>query len=200
MRRIGLTGNIASGKSSVAQVWERLGARIIDADALARRAVEPGAPAREEVIREFGRAILDAAGQVDRAALRALVFRNPAARRRLEAIVHPAVARLRAEQEAELGRSGARVVVHDIPLLFEVGLEHEFDAVVLVDAPPELRLERLVRQRGLEREEARRIVDAQIEAAAKRARADYVIENTGSLAELEARATEVWQAIEARDP
>jgi len=148
MLRVALTGNIASGKSSVARVWARLGAPIIDADVLARRAVEPGSPALERIAQAFGPGVLEPGGGLDREAMRAIVFRDEAARRRLEAIVHPEVARLRREEEQRLEREGARIVVNDIPLLFEVGLEDEFDVVVLVDAPEAMRLERLVRDRG----------------------------------------------------
>jgi dephospho-CoA kinase len=196
--RVGLTGNIASGKSTVARVWARHGARIIDADQLARRAVEPGSPGLKEVVSAFGAGVLDPGGALDRGALRRVVFRDPEARGRLEAIVHPEVARLRADEEAAAEAEGARVVVNDIPLLFEVGLEDEFDLVILVDAPEEVRHERLVRERGLDAAEARRMIEAQLPAAVKRGRAEVVIENEGTVAELEARAEEVWRELEAR--
>lgn len=198
MLRVGLTGNIASGKSTVARVWARHGARIIDADLLARRAVEPGTPGLERVVREFGAGILGPGGELDRGALRRVVFADPVARARLEAIVHPEVVRLRAEEEARAAREGVAVVVNDIPLLFEVGLEGSFDLVVLVDAPSELRLARLIELRGLEEGEARRMVEAQLPAEMKRDRSDYVIENDAGLAELKARAEDVWRAIEQR--
>src|SRR5690554_30456 len=196
MLRVALTGNIASGKSSVARVWARLGAHIIDADVLARRAVEPGSPALDRIARAFGPEVLDPGGGLNREAMRGIVFRDEAARRRLEAIVHPEVARLRAAEEERLEREGARVVVSDIPLLFEVGLEDEFDVVVLVDAPEAVRLERLVRDRGLSREEAQRMIAAQMPAEPKRRRADIVIENAGTLEELEASAERVWRELE----
>ncbi|MFO7262277.1 MAG: dephospho-CoA kinase [bacterium] len=198
MLRVALTGNIASGKSSVARVWARLGAPIIDADVLARRAVEPGSPALERIAQAFGPGVLEPGGGLDREAMRAIVFRDEAARRRLEAIVHPEVARLRREEEQRLEREGARIVVNDIPLLFEVGLEDEFDVVVLVDAPEAVRLERLVRDRGLDPDEARRMIAAQMPAEQKRRRSDIVIENAGTLEELEARAERVWRELERR--
>jgi dephospho-CoA kinase len=198
MFRVGLTGNIASGKSTVARVWARLGAAIIDADVLARRAVEPGMPAFRRIVETFGPDVLAADGRLDRAALRRIVFRDPAARARLEAIVHPEVARLREEEEAALAARGAEIVVHDVPLLFEVGLEDAFDVVVLVDAPEAIRLERLVRDRGLDEAEARRMIDAQMPAAEKRGRADYIIDNDGTLQDLESRATETWRKIVER--
>lgn len=198
MLRVALTGNIASGKSTVARVWARHGARVIDADVLARRAVERGSPGLARVVEEFGAGVLAPDGELDRAALRRVVFADPGARARLEAIVHPEVARLRAEEEARAAREGVGIVVNDIPLLFEVGLQDAFDLVVLVDAPVEVRLARLVELRGVEEGEARRMIEAQLPAEVKRARADYVIDNGGTLAELEARALEVWQAIERR--
>ncbi|MFW6201206.1 MAG: dephospho-CoA kinase, partial [Gemmatimonadota bacterium] len=195
MRRVGLTGNIASGKSTVAAVWRRLGAPVIDADELARRAVEPGSPALEEIRRAFGPDVLDEQGRLDRERMRAVVFGDPEARRRLEAIVHPRVAELRAEEERRLADEGARVVVHEIPLLFEVGLEDEFDVIAFVDAPAAVRLERIVRDRGLDPAEARRMIDAQMPAAEKRARSDMVIRNDADLERLERRAEATWRAI-----
>lgn len=198
MFRVGLTGNIASGKSTVARVWQRLGAPVIDADVLARRAVAPGSVGLRRIVAAFGPGVLDDAGQLDRAALRDIVFRDPEARAKLEAIVHPEVGRLRREEEARLEAAGERIVVHDIPLLFEAGLDREFDAVVLVDASERVRLERLVRDRGLPEDEARRMIDAQMPSSQKRDRADYVIENEGTLEALERAAEEVWRELRRR--
>ncbi|MGQ0563067.1 MAG: dephospho-CoA kinase [Gemmatimonadota bacterium] len=192
MLRIGLTGNIASGKSSVADVWRSLGAAVIDADVLARRAVEPGTPGFRDVVREFGPAILSN-GEIDRARLRDLVFADAHKRKRLEQIVHPEVARLRAAEERKLAAQGARVVVNDIPLLFEAGLAHDFDVIVLIDAPEPLRSARIVEKRGLSEAEARRMVAAQMPAHEKRA--TYVIDNDGTLEELRAKAAQVWHEI-----
>ncbi len=197
MVRVGLTGNIASGKSSVAEIWRRSGATIVDADALAREAVAPGSPGLRAVADAFGAAVVRADGTLDRAAVRRIVFADPDARQRLEAIVHPEVARLREVAEAALERQGAGIVVHVIPLLYEVGAESGLDLVVLVDAPEEVRLERLVRDRGLPEAEARAMIAAQLPAAGKRARADLVIENDGTPAELAARAEEAWAQIRA---
>ncbi len=198
MFRVGLTGNIASGKSTVARVWERLGAPIIDADALARRAVEPGSPGLRRIVEAFGPEVLDPSDGLDRAAMRRLAFHDAAVRTRLEAIVHPEVGRLREEEEARLRAAGEPVVVHDIPLLFEAGLEDRFDAVVLVDAPEELRLRRLVRDRRLDEAEAWRMIRAQMPASEKSGRADCVIVNDGTLGELERRAEEVWRKLRRR--
>ncbi|HLU25496.1 MAG TPA: dephospho-CoA kinase [Longimicrobiales bacterium] len=198
MLRVGLTGNIASGKSTVSRVWARLGAHVIDADELARRAVEPGSPGLARLVEEFGPGILDDDGRLDRGAMRRLVFRDPEARRRLEAVVHPEVARLRAEAEAALAEAGVDVVVNEIPLLFEVGLESSFDIVVLVEADVATRLERLMRTRGLDRAEALRMIEAQMPSEMKRAGADYIIRNDGTVAELEAEAERVWREIVER--
>ena len=196
--RVGLTGNIGSGKSAVATVWRRLGAPVVDADVLAREAVAPGTPGLRAVRDAFGPAILDPSGALDRAAMRRVVFADPAARRRLEGIVHPEVARLRAETEARLAQEGARIVVHDIPLLYEVGAESALDVVVLVDAPEPVRLERLMRDRALPDAEARAMIAAQMPAGAKRVRADIVIDNDGTLAELAAKAERAWAEIRDR--
>ncbi|HEX2201958.1 MAG TPA: dephospho-CoA kinase [Longimicrobium sp.] len=198
MLRVGLTGNIAAGKSTVARVWRGLGATVVDADELARRAVERGSPAHAAIHAAWGDAVLEPDGDLDRAALRRIVFDDPAARERLEGIVHPAVQALRDEAYREAEARGERVVVADIPLLFEAGLVDEFDVVVLVDAPEETRLVRLVGDRGLEPDEAKRMIAAQMPSALKRARADHVIENTGSVADLERRAREVWEALTRR--
>lgn len=198
MFRVGLTGNIASGKSTVARVWQRLGAPVIDADVLARRAVAPGSVGLRRIVAAFGPGVLDEAGRLDRAALRDIVFHDPEARAKLEAIVHPEVGRLRREEEARLEAAGEKIVVHDIPLLFEAGLDEEFDAIVLVDAPERVRLERLMRDRGLTEDEARRMIDAQMPSSQKRDRADYVIENEGTLEALERAAEEVWRELRRR--
>jgi dephospho-CoA kinase len=198
VHRVGLTGNIAAGKSVVARVWESLGAPVVDADVLARQAVAPGSPGLAKVRREWGDAVLTPEGALDRAALREIVFRDPDARRRLEAIVHPRVAELRDEAYARLEAEGAPVVVADIPLLFEVGMEDDFDTLVLVDAPEPVRMRRLVEHRGIDPQEARRLVEAQMPAERKRARADWVIDNTGTLAALEEAAREAWRWIESR--
>lgn len=198
MFRIGLTGNIASGKSTVAQVWRRLGAHVVEADVLAREAVAPGSQGLDRVVEVFGPQVVGPEGELDRDRVREIVFADPDARRRLEAIVHPVVAELRAERERELAEQGARTVVHDIPLLFEVGMQDEFDLLVVVDAPASVREKRIVETRGLSPEQARRMIEAQMPAEAKRAEADIVIDNSGTLAELEASAEVAWRRIQER--
>jgi dephospho-CoA kinase len=194
--KVGLTGNIASGKSTVARVWEELGATVVDADKLARQAVERGTQGLARIVAEWGTGVLATDGSLERARLREIVFRDAAARARLEEIVHPEVARLRDMAYRDAEARGERLVVADVPLLFEVGLQDEFDVVVLVDAPDELRLERLVRDRGLDPEAAQRMIAAQMPAEQKRDRADMVIANVGTVADVEAEARKVWKRLE----
>lgn len=198
MLRVGLTGNVASGKSSVADAWRRAGARIVDADVLARAAVAPGSAGHAAVRRRFGDEILDADGTIDRAALRRIVFADDEARAHLEAIVHPEVGRLREQEETRAQNDGELLVVHEIPLLFETGLERDMDVVVLVHAPEQARLRRLVELRGLSESDARAVMDAQMPAESKRARADIVIDNHGSPEELERVALAVLEQLRTR--
>lgn len=198
MLKVGLTGNIAAGKSTVADVWRSMGATVVDADELARRAVEPGTPAHAAIAREWGTWVLEDGGTLDRAALRQIVFADPDARARLEGIVHPAVAALRDEEYREAQARGEKLIVADIPLLFEVGMADEFDQVVLVDAPEEVRLRRIVADRGIDEEEARRMIAAQMRSELKRARADVVIENAGTLGDLQDAARDVWRQLVRR--
>lgn len=200
MRLIGLTGNIASGKSTVARMLADRGAVVIDADLLAREAVEPGRPALAAIHARWGDAVLRPGGALDRAALRRIVFADASERAALDAIVHPAVERLRHAAEETARRRGEPLVVCDIPLLFEARLEKTVDRIVLVDAPEALRRERLVRDRGILPAEADAMIAAQQPSAGKRARADLVIDNDGTLEELEPRidALWVWMQAEAR--
>src|SRR5437762_12542561 len=149
MLLVGLTGNIASGKSTVAQMLSERGATIIDADVLARRAVELGTPAYERIVSRWGSDVLSADGHLDRAALRRIVFADHAQLEELNQIVHPEVERLRSRLVAEARERGDRIVVCDIPLLFERHMTDRFDTIVLVDAERPIRLERLVKDRGL---------------------------------------------------
>ncbi len=181
---VGLTGNAAAGKSTVARVWAEEGVPVISADELAREAVSPGSEGLARVVDAFGREILGADGSLDRARLRDVVFRDGGARARLEEILHPLIWRLRTEWMRQRALEGHRITVAEVPLLFEAGLEADFDVTVLVDAPEDLRRARLVELRGIEPGEAQRIMDAQLDPAIKRARAHHVLENTGSLEEL----------------
>lgn len=197
---LALTGNIASGKSTVAALLAAHGATVIDADRLAREAVAPGTPGLAAVVDHFGPGVLAPDGTLDRATLRRRVFHDPAARQALNAIVHPAVARLREARAAEAARAGAAVIISEIPLLFEVGLEHAFDGVILVDAPAAVRLARLVRERGLPPAEAQAMIDAQWPAERKRAGATWVIDNDGPPAQLPERVAALWAALRGHRP
>jgi dephospho-CoA kinase len=198
MLSVALTGNIASGKSTVAELFRSWGATVIDADRLVREAQTPGSPVLERIASRFGAGVVRADGTLDRAALRALVLANDAARADLNRIVHPEVERLRRRDLAEAEARGDRIVVNDIPLLFEAGDPAAFDATVLVDAPEPLRRARLIATRGLTPEDADRIIAIQMPSPAKRARSDYVIDNDTDLAVLERRARAVWDALLAR--
>ncbi|MBA3889622.1 MAG: dephospho-CoA kinase [Gemmatimonadaceae bacterium] len=193
---VGLTGNIGSSKSSVAETFAARGATIIDADVLARRVVEQGTPGFDRVRERWGTMILDESGDIDRAALRGIVFDEPDELEQLNAIVHPEVERLRQQDIADAEARGDRVVVCDIPLLFERHLADRFDTIILVDAPRPMRLERLVRDRGLTETDAMAMIAAQMPAELKRARADIIIDNDGSLDDLAMRAAEAWATLD----
>jgi dephospho-CoA kinase len=195
MLLVGLTGNIGSGKSTVAQLFSERGATIIDADVLARRAVELGTPAYRAIVERWGTSVLAADGLIDRAALRRIVFSEPQQLEQLNKIVHPEVERMRVALVQQARQRGDRVVVCDIPLLFERKMTGKFDRIVLVDAPRPVRLERLVRDRGLRETEAMDMIVAQMPAELKRARADFVIDNDSTLTQLDARVSEVWEAL-----
>jgi len=194
---VGLTGNIGSGKSTVAQLLSERGATIIDADVLARRAVEQGTEGFRAIVERWGTSILAPDGTIDRSALRRIVFGNQAELEQLNAIVHPEVERMRAALVEQARQRGDRLVVCDIPLLFERRMTEEFDRIVLVDAPRPVRLERLVRERGLRETEAMNVIVAQMPAELKRARANFVIDNDSTLTQLDARVAEVWSALVA---
>jgi dephospho-CoA kinase len=188
--RVGLTGGIASGKSTVAELLVELGAVLIDGDALAREVVARGTPGLARVVEEFGEDLVTAEGDLDRAALGRIVFADESARRRLEAITHPLFFERYAELEAA-APPGA-VVVHDIPLLAESGRADTFDAVIVVDVPAELQVERMMRDRGWTREEAESRIAAQASREDRLAIATYVIDNTGSHEDLRARVEAVY--------
>jgi dephospho-CoA kinase len=195
MFTIGLTGNVAAGKSTVLALFADWGATVIDADALVREVQTPPSPVLDAIGREFGFAVIRADGSLDRAGLRRLVAGNAEALASLNAIVHPAVQRRRADLQADARRRGDCIVVNDIPLLFEVLDPGAFDAVVLVDAGEDARRRRLVEGRGWTAEEAGRVMASQAPAGPKRQRSDFVIGNDGSLEELERAAWDVWCAV-----
>ena len=195
---VALTGNVAAGKSSVTALFRGWGAGIVDADQVVRDLQRPGTEVHRQIVARFGKAILTPEGELDRPALRRLILGDTRARSDLNAIVHPAVRAQRDTLVAAARAAGARIIVADIPLLFEAADPTEFDAVVLVDAPEAMRLQRLVHMRGLPMEDARRLIDAQLPSADKRRQSDYVIDNDGDRTQLERRAKDVWLALEAR--
>ena len=195
---VGLTGNAASGKSSVAQLMAARGATIVDADVLARIAVEPGSPGLKAIVEHWGPGILTPDGSLDRETMRHRVFANPKELEALNAIVHPAVARLRDQAIAVARTQGARIVICDIPLLFEKDLARDYDVIVLVDAPEAVRLERLTTRRGLAQDDAIHLIAAQMPAELKRAHADFIIDNDSDQRALSRRVDAVWAALEAR--
>ena len=198
MQRIGLTGGIAAGKSVAAKRLTELGAVVIDADQLARRALAPGTPGLEDVVAEFGPSIVTGDGELDRAGLASIVFADRAALDRLNTIVHPIVRRLAAELEASAATVDPdAVVVHDIPLLIESGQTGAFHLVVVVDAPAVLRVERLVGTRGLSRDEAEARVSAQASDAERLEVADVVLDGGGSDANLRSQIDDLWARLAA---
>ena len=195
MLNVALTGNIAAGKSEVVRRFAEWGATIIDADQLAREAQAPGGEVLRAIVQRFGREVLNADGSLDRTALRGLVMGNDDALAALNGIVHPAVRRRRDQLIGEAVARGDRIVVNDIPLLFEAMDPSAFDLVVLVDAPEGVRRERLLTLRGLSLEDADKMLKAQIPSDVKRARADLVIDNSGSLEALELAAQDAWAEL-----
>ncbi|MEU0277423.1 dephospho-CoA kinase [Streptomyces sp. NPDC006195] len=196
MLRLGLTGGIGSGKSEVSRLLTSYGAVLIDSDRIAREVVEPGTPGLAAVVAEFGPGVLTPDGALDRPKLGGIVFGDPDRLRALNAIVHPLVRARSAELETAAGPDS--IVVHDVPLLVENGMEALYDLVVVVDASPETQLDRLVRLRGMAESEARKRMEAQAGRERRRAAADVVIDNDGPLEELEPQVRRVWQALEDR--
>ena len=198
MMTVALTGNAAAGKSTVARIWAEAGVPVIRADDLAREVVLPGSPGLAEVVEAFGEDVLDEDGSLNRDALRDRVFRDPEERRILESILHPRIRSLRDSWMVQKREEGHPLAVAEIPLLFEVGSEGEYEAVVLVHAPEDERIRRLVEERGLERKEAKRIVEAQHPSEAKREKADFVLDNLGTPGELKDRSLALLDLLRAR--
>lgn len=197
MLLVGLTGGIGSGKSTVARMLERRGAVVFDADVLARQAVEQGTPAYRAIVERFGANILAPGGDLDREALASIVFADPAARRDLEAIVHPEVRRMFAEA-SEAYRGTDAVVVFSAPLLVETGMHTAFDVLIVVSTTERTQIERLMRDRGMSEEKIRARIAAQAPLEEKAAVADILIDNEGTLEELEAQVDRVWEDLRAR--
>lgn len=198
MLNIALTGNIAAGKSTVIALFRRWGATIIDADELVREVEAPGTAVHAAIARRFGPEVLSPDGTLDRAALRARVLGDDTSLTALNALVHPAVERRREALVDAAWKRGDRIVVNDIPLLFEVLDPDQFDAVVLIDAPVAVRRARLSGLRGLSTEDADRMIAAQQPSERKRKKSHYVIDNDGTLEELERRARSVYDDLERR--
>jgi len=197
VRTVGLTGGIGTGKSTVSAHLRRLGATVIDADEATRAVQARGSDGLRQLVDAFGPGILGPGGELDRPALAAIAFADPAARRRLEAIVHPLVRRWMAEQALEAADRGEAMVVMDIPLLFESRGTAGFDAIVLVYAPEELQVRRLVDLRGMSEEQAQARIAAQMPIEEKRRLATHVVDNTGSLDDLHRQVERLWTELTA---
>ena len=197
MKLVGLTGGIASGKSTVAKILTELGAAIVDADILSREVVAPGHDGWKEIVATFGRDVLQADQNLDRQKLRTLIFNNPDARKQLEAIIHPRVRALAEQRIRDHGEAGYAVVVYEVPLLFEGNLQEWLRPVILVASNVDLQRQRLQRRDGLDATAAQKHIDAQMSLEDKRKLADYVIENDGSLADLESQVRAVLAKIQA---
>lgn len=197
MLLVGLTGGIGSGKSTAARMFRELGAVVFDADVLAREAVAPGTEGHRAVVERFGADVLAPGGELDREALAAVVFADPAARRDLEAIVHPEVRRLFAEG-SEAYRDSDRVVVLSAPLLVETGMHSAFDVLVVMAVPEPVQVERLMRDRGMSEEEIQARMQAQAPLEDKAAVADILLDNEGSPEDLERQVDRIWGDLVAR--
>lgn len=195
MLKVGLTGGIGSGKSAVSSALSSYGAVVIDADAIAREVVEPGTPGLAEVVAEFGEGVLTADGRLDRPRLGEIVFADENRLASLNAIVHPRVAERSGQLMEEALASDAKVVVYDVPLLVENGLESLYDVVVVVDTPDDVRVERVSRDRGMPREQVRARIEAQADRATRLASADLVVDNSGTREELAERVAELWREL-----
>ena len=192
MRLVGLTGGIGTGKSTVSAILRELGATVIDADEATRAVQAPGSEGLCQLVEAFGAGILTAGGELDRGRLAEIAFQDPEARQRLNGIVHPLVRQWMAERQQEAAERGDQVVLMDIPLLFEARGDAAFETVLLVYAPDEVALRRLVEQRGMTEEQARARMAAQMPIEEKRALATHVIDNTGGLEDLRSRVERVW--------
>jgi dephospho-CoA kinase len=195
-RRVGLTGGIGSGKSEVARLLAGLGAVVVDADRLAREAVAPGSDGLRAVVQAFGPDVLAPDGSLDRQAVATRVFADPGARATLEGIVHPRVRAAAAALEAAARAADPdAVVVHDVPLLVETGQQHTYDVVLVVDVPPDLQVQRLVADRGMGEAEARARMASQATRDQRRAAADVVIDNSGTLDDLARQVRQIWAQV-----
>ncbi len=196
MLLVGLTGNIAGGKTEVSRLLGECGATVIDSDVLAREVVAPGTPALAAITANWGQSVLSPDGSLNRDALRSSVFQDPDELVELNEIVHPEIEKKRDATIAVARAKGDMVVVCVVPLLFEKHMADDYDKIVLVDAPRQLRFERLLKKRGIEEAEALRMIASQMPAELKRARADYVIENIGSITQLQSEVAALWAEMQ----
>jgi dephospho-CoA kinase len=196
--KIGLTGGIGAGKSAVSRLLAARGAAVVDADQIAREVVAPGTPGLAAVADEFGAELVLPDGSLDRAALAAQVFPHPERLRALNAVTHPLIGRRTAELVKQAAEAGAEVLVHDIALLVENGLAGNYDVVVVVDVPPQVQLERLVDHRGLDPDDARARIARQATREQRLAVADEVVDNSGTLEDLESRVDALWDRLRSR--
>lgn len=197
MKLVGLTGGIASGKSTVAKILQSLGAAIVNADDLAREVVEPGHEAWKEIVASFGTDILQSDQTLDRQKLRTLIFNQPEARKRLESIIHPRVRALAEERIRQYAAAGYPVVIYEVPLLFEGNLQEWLRPVILVACDVETQTARLQRRDHLTAADAEKHIAAQMSLKDKRRLADYVIENNGSLEDLERQTRQILEELKA---
>jgi dephospho-CoA kinase len=200
MRVLGLTGGIATGKSTVAGLLKELGATIIDADKIARDIVAPGQEAWQEIVNQFGVEILRPDQTINREKLRKIVFADPEARRKLESITHPRIRTVVQERIASLASQGAPIVIYEAPLLFENGIHHWLRPVILVTCSPETQRTRLAKRDHLSPAEVEQHLDAQMPLAQKRGLADYIIENSGDLQSLKKSVQKLWNRINSPSP
>jgi dephospho-CoA kinase len=197
VKLIGLTGGIASGKSTVAKILARLGAAIVNADTLSREVVEPGRAAWKEIVDKFGAGVLQPDQSLDRQKLRAIIFNDPDARRTLESIIHPRVRALAEKRIREHADSGYDVVVYEVPLLFEGNLQESLRPVILVACDIDTQQQRLQERDQLDSSSAQKQIEAQMSLAEKRRLADYIIENNGGMDDLERQVRAVLEKIKS---
>ena len=196
--RLGITGGAGSGKSVVCRQLQSHGAAVIMTDELSRRAVEPGMPAYEQIVRRFGEEVLAADGTIDRPGLRAVIVRDPEKKKTLEGIVHPEVFRLMAADESAAVEKGAAVVAIEVPLLFETGMQDYFDCIATIHVDRETRIQRLMERDQITRADAEALMQIQWPEAEKQKKSDFVIDNTGSLAETRAAVDRLYMNLTER--
>ncbi len=195
---LGVTGGVATGKSTVLSLLQRLGARVFSADEIAREITQPGTPLFEQIVRVFGPSYLKPDGTLDRAKLAERIFQNPEDRRRLEALTHPEIIRrlrARIEEARNQPSSEREVIAVEIPLLFEAGLEQLVDRILVVASEQEQQIQRLKKRMDWPEEMLQKVISAQWPLEEKKARADWVIDNNGSLAEVEEQVTRLWEQV-----